>query len=267
MRAIEILWAGLFRLFCGATLVFLVLPLLVVAPLAFNDSDFLTYPMRGFSLRWIEEILLSDQWLPPIRNSLFISTCAALIATMLGTAAALGLSKTRTFWRAPQMGLFLMPVVMPIAVLAVGTYLAFVRWGLQGTFAGLILVHAGLGVPFVVTTVAATLKGYDERLFRAALSLGAPPLTAFRQVTLPLILPGVLAGTVFAFSVSFDEVITSLFLAGPSQRTLPLQMFSGMRENVSPAIAAAALFMMVTAVLLLLTVEWLRRRAARRQGG
>lgn len=259
MKLLESFWSLAFNVFCVAGFVFLVAPLLVIIPLGFNEGEFLTYPMTGYSLRWFRELFGSSQWLPPMMNSFMISLAAASLATCLGTAAAVGLTGVGSTWRYPQLGLFLMPVIMPVAVLAVGTYFAFVRLGLQNTYAGLILAHAGIGVPFVVTTVSATLKSFDERLIRAGQSLGAAPFVVFRRITLPLILPGVLAGAVFAFAVSFDDVVIALFLAGPDQRTLPLQMFSGMRENVSPAIAAAASFMMAIAVLLLITVQLLRR--------
>lgn len=260
MKLVERLWSAAFNLFCIAAFVFLVAPLLVIIPLGFNEGEFLTYPMTGYSLRWFRELFGSSQWLPPMLNSFMISLAAAFVATCLGTAAAIGLTGVRSRWRYPQLALFLMPVIMPVAVLAIGTYFAFVRLGLQNTYTGLILAHAGIGVPFVVTTVSATLKVFDERLIRAGQSLGATPFEVFRRITLPLILPGILAGAVFAFAVSFDDVVIALFLAGPDQRTLPLQMFSGMRENVSPAIAAAASFMMAVAILLLITVQLLRRK-------
>ncbi|MGE0238549.1 MAG: ABC transporter permease [Parvibaculaceae bacterium] len=267
MKSLEFLWAIFFHVFCLAGFAFLIVPLLVIIPLGFNAGDFLTFPMTGYSLRWYWELFGSSQWLPPMLNSFFISLVAAAIATCLGTAAALGLTRTGPILRYPQLAIFLMPVIMPVAVLAVGIYFAFVRLGLQNTFAGLILAHAGLGAPFVVTTVGATLKGFDERLVQAGQSLGASPATVFRRITFPLVLPGILSGAVFAFAVSFDDVVIALFLAGPDQRTLPLQMFSGMRENTSPAIAAAAAFMMVIAVLLLVTVQLLRRRTEMRIRG
>lgn len=263
MIAIESLTSWLLRVFCALGFFFLIAPLLVIVPLAFNAGDFLTYPLAGFSLRWFDALFFTDQWLVPMKNSFVIGILAALLATVLGTAAAMALQKTSTKLRAPQLGIFLAPVVMPVAVVALGMYFTFVGWGIAKTFLGMILAHAAMGAPFVVSTVSATLKSYDERLYHAALSLGAPPALAFRKVTLPIILPGVLSGALFAFSVSFDDVVIALFVAGPDQRTLPLQMLSGMRENVSPAIAAVSLLMSVLAVALLIVINWLSGKSGK----
>ena len=158
-------------------------------------------------------------------------------------------------------------MVVPVVIVGVATYLVFAPIGLSGSYLGLILVHAALGVPFVVTTVSATLQGFDFNLVRAAASLGANPVTAFFRVTLPLVAPGVISGGLFAFGISFDEVVVTLFLASPEQTTLPRQMFSGIRENISPAIAAVATILTVFAVFMLLALEWLRARAERMRSG
>ncbi|MES2713532.1 MAG: ABC transporter permease [Pseudomonadota bacterium] len=252
---------------CGAVLAFLVLPVLAVVPLSFNAGSFLTYPMSGFSLRWYTDFLTSPRWLPALWNSVLIGVFSTVIATVLGTSAALGLDRMGGLPRQLLHALFLMPVVVPVVVIGSSLYALFAALGLTASYRGLILAHSLLGAPFVVITVAATLSGFDRRLLNAALSLGATPTQAFRRVTLPLIMPGVVSGALFAFATSFDEIVVTLFIAGPQQRTLPLQMFDGVREQISPTITAAATLLFLVSVALVAVVEWLRRRSERLRGG
>jgi putative spermidine/putrescine transport system permease protein len=251
---------------CVAVFAFLLLPVLAVIPLSFNSGSFLTYPMAGFSTRWYSDFFTSARWLPSLWNSLFVGSIATLIATLLGTAAALGMDRMGGVPRQMLNAVFLMPVVVPIIVIASSLYALFATLGLTASYLGLILAHALLGAPFVVITVTATLAGFDRNLLRAALGLGAAPFEAFRRVTLPLILPGVVSGAIFAFATSFDEIVVTLFLAGPQQRTLPLQMFDGVREQISPTITAAATLLFLVSVLLVGVVDLLRRRAERLRG-
>jgi putative spermidine/putrescine transport system permease protein len=260
---IERLWHYAFRLICGLVIVFLMLPILVIAPLSFNSDSFLLYPMSGFSLRWYDEFLTAPAWRQAFINSCIVSPFATILAMLLGTPAAVGLTRMDFPGKALLTAILISPMVVPVVIVGVATYLVFAPIGLSGSYLGLILVHAALGVPFVVTTVSATLQGFDFNLVRAAASLGANPLTTFFRITLPLVAPGVISGGLFAFGTSFDEVVVTLFLAGPEQTTLPRQMFSGIRENISPTIAAVATILTVLSTLMLITLEWLRRRAER----
>jgi putative spermidine/putrescine transport system permease protein len=263
---IERVWYYAFRVICGLVLVFLMLPILVIAPLSFNSDSFLLYPMSGFSLRWYEEFLTTPAWRQAFMNSCIVSPFATLLAMLLGTPAAVGLTRIDFPGKAVLTSILISPMVVPVVIVGVATYLVFAPIGLSGSYIGLILVHAALGVPFVVTTVSATLQGFDFNLVRAAASLGANPLTTFFKITLPLVAPGVISGGLFAFGTSFDEVVVTLFLAGPEQTTLPRQMFAGIRENISPTIAAVATILTVLSTLMLITLEWLRRRAERQRG-
>jgi putative spermidine/putrescine transport system permease protein len=247
----------------GAVLVFLVAPIVTIVPLSFSSGSFFQYPLPGFSLRWYEDFFTSSFWLPALKNSLIVGVSATLIATTLGTLAALGLWRARFPAQALLLAVLISPMVVPVIIVAVGVYFAFAPLGLTDGYLGLILAHATLGVPFVVITVLATLSGFDRTLVRAAESLGAPALTTFRRVTLPLILPGVASGAVFAFAASFDEVVVALLMAGPGQRTLPRQMFAGINDNISLTIAAAATLLIVTSLVLMIAVGWLQRRSAR----
>ncbi|PMV22665.1 polyamine ABC transporter permease [Pseudomonas sp. FW305-3-2-15-A-LB2] len=263
---IERLWSPIFSVFSFSLLVFLVVPILVIVPLSFNEGSFLSYPLSGFSLRWYQEFLGSQEWMRALRNSLIIAPAATLLATALGTLAAVGLARGEFRGKGLVMAVLISPMIAPVVIIAVALYFFFAQLNLLNSYLGLVLAHAALGVPFVVITVAATLQGYDRNFSRAAASLGAPPLLAFRKVMLPLIAPGVISGALFAFATSFDEVVVTLFLASPAQRTLPMQMFGGIRENLNPTIAAAATLMVGASAVLLLLMEWLRRRNEKLRG-
>jgi len=247
-------------------LIFLVLPLLVIVPLSFNAGAFLTFPLEGWSLRWYVELWHSEPWWRALWNSLYVGVLATVVATVLGTLAAIGLSITRLPGQNALTALLLSPMVVPLVIVAAGVYFFYLRLGLVNSLEGLALAHAALGAPFPLVTVSATLAGFDRNLIRAAQSLGAPPWTVLRRVVLPLIAPGVVAGALFAFVTSFDELVVALFLTGPGQRTLPRQMFDGIRENLSPVILAVATVLVVLAVLLLVVAELLRRRSLRLRG-
>lgn len=254
------------RALVALTLLFLVVPILVIVPLSFNADSFLMYPMSGLSLRWYEEIFTSPAWRQALMNSIIVSPLATVLAMVLGTLAAIGLVRTDFPGKALLTAVLISPMVVPVVIVGVAMYIFFAPLGLTGSYTGLVIAHAVLGVPFVITTVAATLQGFDFNLVRAANSLGAGPLTAFFRVTLPQVAPGVIAGGLFAFATSFDEVVVTLFLASPEQATLPRQMFAGIRENISPAIAAVATILIILSTLMLLVLEALRRRNERLRG-
>lgn len=244
----------------GIVLAFLIAPLLAIIPLSFNSGSYFSYPMAGYSLRWYRKALLNPDWQRAFLNSLGIGAMATLIATVLGTLAALGLSRSSFPWRSVVMPLLISPMIIPVVVVAVGFYMVFAPLGLTDSYAGVVLAHAALGTPFVVITVTASLLSFDRNLVRAAAGLGAPPWTAFRRVTLPLISPAVATGAIFAFATSFDEVVVILFIGGPSQRTVPRQMWSGIREAIDPSILAVATLLTVFAIALFITLNWLRGR-------
>lgn len=251
--------------FCALMFLFLLAPILVVIPLSFNAGSFLTYPLAGLSLRWYSDFFFAPGWLQALRNSFIVATATTLIATPLGTLAALGLVRANFTWKPLLVGLLVSPIIVPGVIMAIAVYFAYSPLGLTGSLAGLVLAHVALSAPFVVVVVHATLQGFDPVLWRAGASLGARPIAVFRRVMLPLIAPGVLSGALFAFITSFDEVVTTLFLAGPEQRTLPLKMFEGVREQINPTITAAATLLTVLSVVLLGSVELLRRRGQPRR--
>jgi putative spermidine/putrescine transport system permease protein len=256
---------GLYLALCALVLAFLVLPILAIIPLSFSAGSFLSYPLPGLSWRWYADFFSSQAWLKALRNSLIIGAATTVLATGLGTLASVGLLRASFRGKALIMGVLISPLFVPVIIVAVGVYLFYARVGLASTYTGLILAHTVLASPFVVITVSAALQGFDMNLLRAAASLGASPARAFFQVMLPLIAPGVASGALFAFATSFDELVVVLFVAGPEHRTLPRQMFDGLRENVSPTIMAVATLLTLLSVVLLGTLDYLRRRSARLQ--
>lgn len=257
----EKLWFYTFRILCGLVLLFLILPILVIIPLSFNEGSFLVYPMTGFSLHWYQDFFNSPEWMLALKNSIIVAPGATVLAVVLGTLASIGLTRADFPFKSVLMSILISPMVVPIVIVSVSSYLFFAPLGWTNSYLTLICVHAALGVPFVIITVTATLQGFNQNLAKAAASLGASPFTTFKTVTLPLIASGVTSGALFAFATSFDEVVVTLFLAGPKQATLPRQMFSGIRENISPTIAAVATILIVTSVIMLLTLEYLRGRS------
>lgn len=254
----------------GAVLFFLILPILVIIPLSFNSQPYFTFTEgmlaldpAAYSLRWYATIVENPNWLLAIRNSFIVGILATIVATVLGTVAAVGLASADMPFRRIITALMLSPMIVPLIIIAAGMFFFYTRFGLVGTFAGLIVAHAALGVPFVIVTVTATLTGFDRGLYNAGLSLGTGPLRTFFRVVFPLVRPGVISGALFAFVTSFDEVVLVLFLAGPDQRTIPRQMFSGLREQINPTILAVATLLILVSVCLLVTIELLRRRSER----
>ena len=257
--------------FCVAVFLFLVAPILVIVPLSFNAEPYFTFTdgmlrldADAYSMRWYRQIVENEVWTRALLNSLIIGVASTALATALGTLAAMGLSSPAMPGRRLAMGLLISPMVTPVIISAAGMFFFYSNLGLAQTHLGLILAHAALGTPFVVITVTATLSAFDTNLARAAASLGAGPVRIFRRVQLPLIAPGVISGALFAFATSFDEVVVVLFMAAIEQRTIPRQMWAGIREQISPTILAVATFLIVFAVLLLFTVEWMRRRSTAR---
>jgi len=261
--------SGMRSLIIGSSamvLAFLVLPLLVVVPLSFTDSQFLMFPIPALSTRWYAVVLGSAVWAEAFANSALIALLTTALATTLGTLAAVGITTTRFHGQAIVMAMLVSPLFVPVIVAAVGLFYVYAQLGLSASYAGLVLAHTMLALPFVFLTVLATLSGYDRTLTRAALILGATPLQTFRLVMLPVIRPGVVAGALFAFVTSLDEVVVTLFVGAPSIRMLSREILNGSQENLSPAIAAVATLLILFSAVLMAIVEALRRRGARLRG-
>ncbi|UWQ79392.1 ABC transporter permease [Leisingera sp. S132] len=266
-------WHYTFRVICGLVFFFLIAPIVVIIPLSFNAQDFFTFTPEmlrldpeGYSLKHYRDFFSNDSWQSAMWNSLKIAPMATIVSVTFGTLAAIGLSQPHVPFRRAIMAILISPMIVPLIISAAGMYFFYSRIGLQGTYIGVVLAHAALGIPFVIITVTATLVGFDRSLTRAAANMGADPVTTFFRVQMPLILPGVISGGLFAFITSFDEVVVVLFVGSAGQKTLPWQMFIGLREQISPTILAVATILVAISIMLLATVEMLRRRSERLRG-
>jgi putative spermidine/putrescine transport system permease protein len=280
------LWHYTYLAFCGFVLFFLVAPLIVVIPLSFTSAPFLSFTPEmlsldpeGFSLRWYRGLfgicgnvednistMCTDKWVTGAQKSLIIAVISTITATVIGTIAALGLSSEHMPARRLIMALMISPLIVPLIITASGMAFFFATINLTATWTGIILAHTILGLPFVVITVTSTLVGFDKSLMRAGANLGGTPAYNFFKIQMPLIAPGMISGALFAFITSFDEIVVILFVGGPQQHTLPLQMWSGIRQEISPTILSAATILVLFSIVLLSTLEMLRRRSERLRG-
>ena len=269
------IWHYMYLTICGFVFFFLIAPLFVIFPLSFNAEEFLVFTdgMKrldpdAFSLRWYHDMVYGtkNNWGLAAKNSIIIAIFATLGSVILGTVAALGLSSRYMPFKGLIMATLISPMIVPLIISGVAIFFFMAKVGLAATHTGIILAHIVLGTPFVVITVTATLSGFDHSVTRAAASLGSNPVNTFMKITLPLILPGVISGGLFAFVTSFDEVVVVLFLAGLETTTIPIQMWTGLREQLSPTILAVATCLIVLSVLVLVTAELIRRRSERLRG-
>lgn len=247
-----------------ATVAFLVGPMLVVVPMSFTAAPILSWPPQGFSLQWYAHMLEDPQWSRGFVNSLQAATLTALLSTVLGTLAALGLVRGRFPGKGLANALILSPLIVPVIIIAIGFFAFYSIGRLTGSLPGLVLAHTALAVPFVIVNVGTLLRTMDRNLELAAASLGANPTRTFWRVTFPIILPGVVAGALFAFITSWDEVVVSIFMTSTRFRTLPVEMWEQVRQVVDPTVAAVATIVMVVTTTLLLFIFVVRRKGATR---
>lgn len=245
---------------------YLVFPLLIVIPISFSASEFLRFPPEGFSLRWYTEFFSTDEWLDPTLVSLKVAALTTILATITGTLASFGIVRGRFRGKGFVQAFIISPMIMPHIIIAIGVYFLFAKLHLIGKTLGLVLGHLPLTIPFVVVTVSSSLYGFDTSLEAAAQTMGANRLKTFLLVTYPLIQPGVLAGALFAFIISFDELIVALFICGTRSVTLPKRMYDSLRFEISPAIAAISTLLVLLAILVLVGATMLKRRADAKRG-
>ena len=280
----QVLWHYTFRVICGIIFLFLITPILVVMPLSFKAQDFFTFTPEmlrfdpdGYSLKHYRDFFTNNEWQRSFKNSLLIAPIATIVSVSLGTLAAIGLSQSHVSFKRAITAVLISPMIVPLIISATGMFFFYSHvgnfledtLGLDKNFVGyvkVILAHSVLGIPFVIITVTATLVGFDNSLTRAAANMGADPVKTFFKIQMPLILPGVISGGLFAFITSFDEVVVVMFVGSTNQKTLPWQMFTGLREQISPTILAVATILVVISIALLVTLELLRRRSERLRG-
>ena len=275
-----------YLLICSLVFFFLIAPLVAIIPISFSQSPFMVFTEgmmswppdpEAWSLRWYRYMVgictdenlttpCSNKWMIGTVNSFFVGFVSTFFATALGTLAALGLSRPHMPYKALIMSILISPMIVPLIITAAGMFFFYARINLVYTFTGIILAHIALSTPFVVITVTATLVGFDMNMVRASQSLGARPVRTFFKVIMPLILPGVISGALFAFITSFDEVVIVMFMASLDQLTIPKQMWAGIRQEISPVILCMATCLVVLSIFLLTTVELLRRRSEKMRG-
>lgn len=249
---------------CGLTAFYLILPILIVFPMAFSSAEFLTFPPPGFSLKWFQRYFSDPSWLQPTYMSLQIAILTMLLSSVLGTLAAISLVRSRFWGKSLANSLILAPMIIPVIIISIALYGFFSKIGLLGSRLGLVLGHTMVSVPFVVITVSASLKGFDETLEKAAMICGATRLKAFMKITFPIIRPGMICGALFAFIISFDEIVISMFLSGIDTRTLPLKIWEGVRMEINPVIAAVSTLLICLSAALLIFVELVRRKTQKK---
>ena len=255
-------WRAALTSFVAVVCCYLVLPSIAIVPVSFSDTDFIIFPPKGFSLRWYQAFFEQRTWREATINSFMIAISTAVLATTFGTAVALGLRYVAGGSARIIRWVMLLPMLVPSIITAVALYRSFSALGLVGTKVGLVLGHTLLAIPFVVINVSAVVQKVDWRIVAAARSLGASPRQAFLKVTLPAILPGVVAGAIFAFLTSFDEVVVAIFLSGVGSTTLPAQMWSGIRFEISPIIAAASSVLLLLSVVVLIVSHLVQSRSS-----
>jgi putative spermidine/putrescine transport system permease protein len=274
--------------FCCVVFFFLIAPLIAIVPISFSRSPFMLFTEgmlawppepEAWSIRWYKNMLgmcdadvvsstvpCANKWMIGTVNSLYIGFISTFIATSLGTMAALGLSRPHMPFKGIIMSILISPMIVPLIITAAGMFFFYARINLVYTFTGIIMAHVALATPFVVITVTATLVGFDTNMIKASQSLGARPTRTFFKIIMPLILPGVISGALFAFITSFDEVVIVMFMASLDQLTIPKQMWAGIRQEISPVILCMATCLVVLSIILLSTVELLRRRSEKLRG-
>ena len=275
-----------YLLICSLVFFFLIAPLVAIIPISFSQSPFMVFTEgmmswppdpEAWSLRWYRYMVgictdenlttpCSNKWMIGTVNSFFVGFVSTFFATALGTLAALGLSRPHMPYKALIMSILISPMIVPLIITAAGMFFFYAKINLVYTFTGIILAHIALSTPFVVITVTATLVGFDMNMVKASQSLGARPVRTFFKVIMPLILPGVISGALFAFITSFDEVVIVMFMASLDQLTIPKQMWAGIRQEISPVILCMETCLVALSIFLLTTVELLRRRSEKMRG-
>jgi putative spermidine/putrescine transport system permease protein len=247
--------------FCLLVFWYLIFPILIIIPISFSPSDFLQFPPKGLSLRWYRAYFGSSEWLDPTWQSLKVAVLTMILSTVLGTLAAFGLVRGRFRGKNLIQVMILSPMIIPQIIFAIGAYFLFANWHIIGKTIGLVLGHLPLVLPFSIVTISASLYGFDVSLEEAAQTLGANRLRTFLHVTYPIIQPGILAGALFAFIISFDELIVALFICGTRAVTLPKRMFDALRFEISPVIASISSLLIVLSILVLLGFTILKNRS------
>lgn len=245
--------------FSALVALFLLLPVVFVAALSFGSSRWLIFPPPGWTLKWYEELFADPRWLDAALVSAEIALLVTVLSVVLGLLAAIALTRGTFPGRAVLRAFFLTPMVLPVVVLAVALYALFLRLGLNGTLVGFVVAHLVVALPFSIIAITGALEGFDKSIEDAAILCGASPWEARLRVTLPAISHGLFSGAVFSFLVSWDEVVLAIFMASPTLQTLPVKVWTTLRQDLTPVVAAASTLLIAVTILLMALAAFLRK--------
>jgi putative spermidine/putrescine transport system permease protein len=252
----------IFVLLCAAVLLYLVLPILIVVPMSFSSARFLTFPPPSLSLRWYQEYIGNPAWMQATLVTLTVAVCTVAIATPTGVSAAYAISQSKLRIMRIIHAALLLPLMVPIIITAVGIFFVYAKVGLIATMSGLVLANVMLALPYVIISVVAGLQSFDMTQEMVARSLGMNRLRSFFAVTLPQIKASVIAGGIFAFISAMDETIVAIFISGGQYQPLTKRMFTALRDEIDPTIAAISTLMTATSFLLVLIASTRKRTSA-----
>ncbi|MGV1760216.1 ABC transporter permease [Rhizobium sp. A22-96] len=241
------------------TAAFLLLPILFIAALSFGSSQWLIFPPPGWTLRWYGELLSDPQWLESAWTSFRIALIVTVLSVLLGLVTSFGLVRGKFLFRDALKALFLTPMILPVVVFAVALYAFFLRIGLGGTLVGFVLSHLILALPFSILSISSALEGFDKSIEDAAVLCGASPLEAKIRVTLPAISHGLFSAAVFSFLTSWDEVVVAIFMASPTLQTLPVKVWTTLRQDLTPVVATASTLLILLTVILMALAAIVRK--------
>lgn len=250
-------------IFGGFILLYLILPSFIVIPISFSDSIMLKFPPEKFSLRWYRAFFGRPEWIGALWLSVKLGVGVMIVSTILGVLASLGLVRGKFPGKSFLQAFLLSPMIVPVVVTALAMYYFYGELKLTGNPWSLLFSHCCMATPIVIVIVSATLQNFNPNVERAAQILGATPLQTFSKIVLPIIRPGVITGALFAFILSFDEVVIAAFIGGYRMTTLPKKMFENVRDEMDPSVAAISTILVLISVLLLLAIGRLNRRRER----
>lgn len=252
-------WKWVLSAICAVMSLFLLLPILFIVALSFGSSRWLIFPPPGWTLKWYEELFADPRWIGAALTSAKIGLIVMVISVALGLLASLALVRGTFRGREVLRAFFLTPMVLPVVIVAVALYAAFLRLGLNGTLVGFVIAHVIVALPFAIITITGALETFDPAIEDAAILCGASPWEARLRVTLPGIRHGLFSAAIFSFLISWDEVVLAIFMASPSLQTLPVKVWTTLRQDLTPVIAAASTLLVALTVLLMIAAAVLRK--------
>lgn len=252
-------WKWVLSGICALMGLFLLLPILFIVALSFGSSRWLIFPPPGWTLKWYEELFADPRWLGAALTSAKIGVIVMVLSVALGLLASLALVRGKFRGRAVLRAFFLTPMVLPVVIVAVALYAAFLRLGINGTLPGFVIAHLIVALPFAIITITGALETFDPAIEDAAILCGASPWEARLRVTLPGIRHGLFSAAIFSFLISWDEVVLAIFMASPSLQTLPVKVWTTLRQDLTPVIAAASTLLVALTVILMIAAALIRK--------